>query len=138
MMGAQPRAGVGTIPTLAFDHLAFNVPRLDEALAFFSGALGCALVDRGGPVDYGDGLTVRYALLRYDPATTFELLEWRGPDVGQTMPGFSDAGGGHIAFAVADLDVALAAVALCPELAVSPPQDLPDGRRFARFTTPWG
>jgi catechol 2,3-dioxygenase-like lactoylglutathione lyase family enzyme len=126
------------IPLLALDHVAFNVPNLEEAVSFFTLTLGCSLVDRGGPVDYGDGLTVSYALLRFDETTAFELLEWRGPHVGQAMPGFSDNGGGHIAFVVADLDLALAAVAEQSEMTVSPPQDLPDGRRFARFTTPWG
>jgi predicted enzyme related to lactoylglutathione lyase len=76
--------------------------------------------------------------VRFDETAAFELLEWQGPAVGRTTPGFSDTGGGHIAFTVADLDLALAAVASEPDAAITPPRDLPDGRRFARFTTPWG
>jgi catechol 2,3-dioxygenase-like lactoylglutathione lyase family enzyme len=138
VMEANVSSHVGAIPTLALDHVALNVPNLEGALAFFITSFGCTLVDRGGPVDYGDGLTVSYALVRYDSATAFELLEWQGPDVGRSMPGFSETDGGHIAFAVADLDGALAAVAAHHEFIVSSAQDLPDGRRFARFMTPWG
>lgn len=132
----SPRVGI--IPTLGVDHVAFNVPDLGEALEFFTTGLGCELLDAGGPVPYGEGLSVTYALVRTNSALAIELLEWRGPDVDPTIPRFTDTGGGHLAFTVADLDAALAAVAAVPNLAVSPPQALPDGRRAARFTTPWG
>jgi catechol 2,3-dioxygenase-like lactoylglutathione lyase family enzyme len=137
-MEATQAPQVGTIPTLGVDHVAFNVPDLAEALAFFTTTLGCSLLDAGGPVAYGNGLTVTYALVRADATLAFELLEWRGPDVDPTIPRFSDTGGGHIAFAVADLDAALAAVAADPGLEATLPAELPDGRRFMRFTTAWG
>ncbi len=41
----------GWLPTVAVDHVAFNVPDLDEAVSFFTSALGCELLARGGPVD---------------------------------------------------------------------------------------
>jgi catechol 2,3-dioxygenase-like lactoylglutathione lyase family enzyme len=126
------------IRTLGVDHVAFNVPDLAEALAFFTTAFGAEVLDAGGPVAFGNGLTVTYAFIRPDPAVVLELLEWRGPDVDPTIPRFSDTGGGHIAFAVDDIEAALAAVATEPNLAVTPPRDLPDGRRSARLTTAWG
>jgi catechol 2,3-dioxygenase-like lactoylglutathione lyase family enzyme len=129
---------VGIIPTLGVDHVAFNVPDLAEALEFFTTTLGCELFEAGGPVAYGNGLSVSYALVRSDPAHAFELLEWRGPDVDPTVPRFTDTGGGHLAFVVADVEAAHAAVAARPDLEISPPADLPDGRRFMRFTTAWG
>ena len=92
----------------------------------------------GGPVDYGGGLSVRYAFVRYDPTQRFELLEWRGPDAAPAVSRFSDPGGGRLAFAVADLDAALAAVESRLHLTPEPPQELSDGRRFSRFATPWG
>jgi catechol 2,3-dioxygenase-like lactoylglutathione lyase family enzyme len=128
----------GLIPTIAVDHVAYNVPDLEAAVSFFTNALGCRVLDRGGPVPRGNGLTLTYALVRYDPTLAFELLLWRGSGVKQAMPGFSDVGGGHLAFTVADLDVALAAAGRHPGVRVEPTDELPDGRRFARFTTPWG
>jgi catechol 2,3-dioxygenase-like lactoylglutathione lyase family enzyme len=137
-MALTQSPGLGTIPTLGVDHVAFNVPDLAEALEFFTTILGCVLVDGGGPVAYGNGLSVTYALVRCEPELACELLEWRGPDVDPTIPRFTDTGGGHLAFTVADLDEALAAVATVPNLALSSPQALPDGRRSLRFTTTWG
>jgi catechol 2,3-dioxygenase-like lactoylglutathione lyase family enzyme len=128
----------GEIPTLAIDHVAFNVSDLESALTFFQRAFGCELINRAGPIDYGNGLSVRTAFLRYDPAHVFELLEWQGPNVAPAVSRFNDPGGGHLALAVADLDTALAAVTAQFDLAPEPPQQLPDGRRFSRFTTPWG
>jgi len=128
----------GRIPTLAVDHIGFNVPDLDAALSFFTDAFGCELINRGGPVDYGNGVSVSAAMVRYGGAHQFELLEWRGPDVDQTMAGFTDMGGGHLCFAVADLDASLAAVQSLLHVAPEPPREIPDGRRFSRFMTPWG
>lgn len=137
-MSAAHRVNSGVIPTRGVDHVAFNVPDLAEALQFFIGTLGCEMIRRGGPIAYGNGLSATYALVRSEPALAFELLEWRGPDVDPTVPRFTDTGGGHLAFAVADLDEALAVVARRDDLALTPPTDLPDGRRLARFTTAWG
>ena len=128
----------GRIPTHGVDHVGFNVPDLDAALSFFTDAFGCELVNRSGPVDYGNGLSVSAAMVRYGNTHLFELLEWRGPDVNQTMAGFTDLGGGHLCFAVADLDASLAAVQALLDVAPEPPVEIPDGRRFSRFLTPWG
>ena len=131
-------ARTGRIPTLGVDHVAYNVPDLEAALTFFTVAFGCELVSRNGPVDYRSGLSVTAALVRYDPDHTFELLEWRGPHVSSTMAGFTDPGGGHLCFAVADLESSLAAVRTLLRVAPEPPREIPDGRQFSRFTTPWG
>jgi len=128
----------GRIPTVCVDHVAYNVPDLEAALTFFSVAFGCELMSRHGPVDYESGLSVTTAMVRYDPDHNFELLEWRGPDVPATVAGFTDPGGGHLCFAVDDLDAALAAVRTLLRVAPEPPRAIPDGRRFSRFTTPWG
>jgi catechol 2,3-dioxygenase-like lactoylglutathione lyase family enzyme len=131
-------ARTGRIRTLGVDHVAYNVPDLEAALTFFTVAFGCELLSRNCPVDYGSGLSVTAALIRYDPDHTFELLEWRGPDVPSTMAGFTDPGGGHLCFTVADLESSLAAVRTLLRVAPEPPREIPDGRQFSRFTTPWG
>ncbi len=128
----------GWLATVAVDHVAFNVPDLDEAVAFFTDALGCELLARGGLVDRFPGVVLSYALLRYDAADAFELLEWRGANVNPAMPGFTDAGGGHLALVVPDLAAAEAALASQPGLGAVFAEDLPDGRRFVRFETSWG
>ena len=128
----------GRIPTLGVDHVAYNVPDLEAALTFFTVAFGCELVSRNGPVDYGSGLSVTAALIRYDQDHAFELLEWRGPGVPSTVAGFTDPGGGHLCFTVADLESSLAAVRTLLRVAPELPREIPDGRQFSRFTTPWG
>ena len=129
----------GRVPTSTLDHVAFNVPNLEEALEFFTTALGCAVVNRGGPMGRDDGQTTLVtAFVRYDPSVAFELLEWQGPNVNETMPGFMDTGGGHLAFRVADLDRAMAVLKEQPGIQIDGPEDIPDGRRFLRFMTPWG
>jgi catechol 2,3-dioxygenase-like lactoylglutathione lyase family enzyme len=128
----------GRIPTLDVDHVGFNVPDLDAALSCFTDAFGCELINRDGPVDYGNGVFVSAAMVRYGGTHQFELLEWRGLDVDQTMAGFTDMGGGHLCFAVADLDASLAAVQSLLHVTPEPPREIPDGRRFSRFMTPWG
>jgi catechol 2,3-dioxygenase-like lactoylglutathione lyase family enzyme len=128
----------GRIPTSTIDHVAFNVPNLEEALGFFTTALGCSVSNRGGPVDRGGDTTLSYALVFYDPTMTFELLEWRGPNVNTEMPRFNDTGGGHLAFRVVDFERAMAVVREQPGIQVDGPELLPDGRPFIRFTTPWG
>jgi catechol 2,3-dioxygenase-like lactoylglutathione lyase family enzyme len=128
----------GRIPTHGVDHVGFNVPDLEAALSFFTDAFGCELVNRSGPVDYGNGVSVSAAMVRYGNAQRFELLEWRGPDANQTMAGFTDLGGGHLCFAVADLDASLAAVQTLLAVVPESPREIADGRRFSRFVTPWG
>jgi steroid delta-isomerase-like uncharacterized protein len=133
-----PTRRVGWLAADAIDHVAYNVPDLDEAVAFFTEALGCELLARGGPVDRLPGVTLSYALMRFDAAVAFELLEWRGPNVNTRLPSFTDVGGGHLAVVVPDLAAAEAALASQPGVRGIIAEDLPDGRRFVRFETPWG
>lgn len=126
------------ISTRSVDHIAFNVPDLDAALAFFTVALGCEMVGRQGPAAWGNGLTVTSALVRYDRHAQFELLEWHGASVQPAMAGLHDPGGGHLAFAVADLDGAIIAAEALLRVPIAAPRQLPDGRRATWFSTPWG
>jgi catechol 2,3-dioxygenase-like lactoylglutathione lyase family enzyme len=137
-VATQSPARAGRIATLGVDHVAFNVPDLEAALSFFTVAFGCEVVSRNGRVDYGNGLSVTAALIRYGGATQFELLEWRGPGARQEMAGLHDLGGGHLAFAVADLDASLAGAASLLRVSAPATRELPDGRRAVWFPTPWG
>ena len=130
----------GAIPGMVgVDHVGFNVPDLEQALAFFIDVLGCELLDRQarGPFSGASDTTVEVAMLRYDPHTVFELLEFHGPDMDQTYPGMTGTGGYHLALTVADLDAALTFLRSHGiDLAEAPP--LPSGRRRAFFRAPWG
>jgi catechol 2,3-dioxygenase-like lactoylglutathione lyase family enzyme len=127
----------GRIPASAMDHVAYNVPNIEDAVEFFTQALGCQIFARGGPVDR-EGITLTYALVRYDPTTTFELLEWRQPGGNGAVPGFTETGGGHLAFRVPDLDGAIAVLSRQPGIQIDGPEPIPDGRQFLRFTTSFG
>jgi catechol 2,3-dioxygenase-like lactoylglutathione lyase family enzyme len=136
-MEAKGRWQAGRIPTSAMDHVAFNVPNIEAAVGFFTEALGCDVLARGGPVDR-EGIELTYALARYDPTVVFELLEWRHPGGNGAMPGFNETGGGHLAFRVPDLDAAIEVLARQPGIQIDGPEPIPDGRRFIRFATSWG
>ena len=141
-MGSQ----TGGIPTATtIDHVAFTVPDLDQAVAFFTTVLGCVVLRRAGP-----NPTDRYvhpaghlhlALLRYDDHLKIELLAYTlpdGPAAPPAPPHQSDPGGTHLAFAVADLDAALAYLRAQPMVRVLEAGYRPDGRGYAFFATPWG
>jgi catechol 2,3-dioxygenase-like lactoylglutathione lyase family enzyme len=124
----------------AVDHVGFNVPDLDQALAFFTSALGCTVIERAGPRPFkGDSATsVRVAMLRYDDHTTIELLEWRVPGQNPYRPTMTDPGGYHLALTVTDVDATVSYLRAISGVQVTDPDQLSGGRRRAFFVTPWG
>ena len=138
---ASPARGIPT--ATAVDHVGFNVPDLDAAITFFTDVFGFELLERSAPrrATAGRGAdgqaTVRLAMLRYG-ATLVELLEFRQPGRPWAIPAMRDPGGCHLAFAVIDLDAAIAHLRDQPGVAVGEPDRLPGGRRRAFFTSPWG
>ncbi len=139
--GASPARGIPT--ATAVDHVGFNVPDLDAAVAFFTDVFGFELLERSAPRSAVSGsgpaghATVRLAMLRYGDALV-ELLEFRLPGRPWTIPVMRDPGGYHLAFTVTDLDAAIAHLRAQPGVDVAEPDQLPGGRRRAFFTTPWG
>lgn len=130
-------------------HVGYSVPDLDEAIAFFTDALGFTLVSRGGPLMAGaepddDRMTrvfgvhwhakVRMAFLRRD-GLTVELTCWETPEQRVTPPINSDIGAAHLALAVTDLDAAVAALRLYPGVLMLEPYE---NDAFAYVRTPWG
>ncbi len=140
-LAASPARGIPT--ATAVDHVGFNVPDLDAAVAFFTGVCGFELQERSAPRRAGSGrgadgeATVRLAMLRYGEALV-ELLEFRRPSQPWAIPALRDPGGYHLAFTVTNLDAAIAHLRAQPGVTVAEPDQLPGGRRRAFFTTPWG
>jgi catechol 2,3-dioxygenase-like lactoylglutathione lyase family enzyme len=134
-------AQAGRIPGVtAIDHIAYNVPHLDEAIAFFVAALGCRMLSISTPrpfQDHADSSVVA-ALLRYDDRLTIELLEFHLPGQNTRQPTLTDTSGYHLALAVRDIDAAVNHLHALPGVQVGPVDAAPDGRRRVFFRTPWG
>ncbi|MFF8591839.1 VOC family protein [Streptomyces sp. NPDC015220] len=147
---SSSRPALSGLPTArAVDHHAFTVPRLDEAVEFFTGVLGGELCYREGPVEdpSGDWMTrklgvhprarAQVALVRLGRHTNLELFQYSAPDQLTSPPGPSDVGGSHLALVVSDLDAAEGHLRRAATVRLGPPSDSPDGSR-RWFLTPWG
>ena len=143
------------VPTvLGIDHVAFCVPRLAEAIDFFSDVLGAQLVmeleldpDPGTwmreQLDVHERASASAAQLRLGPVTNIELWEYHAPDRATTVPRVSERGGHHLAFYVDDVDAAADYLAGNNGVRVlGEPVDVLDGpnrgERWMYFHTPWG
>ena len=136
----------GALAGAGFSHAGFTVPDIDEAIGFFTEALGFELVSGPASMDSArdNGVagvfgvrvpaSVRYAFLNHESGLGVELGEWRAPDQGTEAPKNSDIGGHHLAFNVPDLDATIAEVSSWPGVRVLEPSD----RGFVYFVTPWG
>jgi catechol 2,3-dioxygenase-like lactoylglutathione lyase family enzyme len=137
------------------DHVAFTVPDLDQAVAFFVQALGAHELYRStrGPderfmpenfaVPADASLTL--AMLRLPPNLNIELFEWSTADRRADHPRHSDAGGHHLCFLVDDVDEAITVLREIPgvrvlgdrkEVAGDSPRVA--GNRWTYFLSPWG
>lgn len=157
--GAATGRGIPTARNV--DHVAFTVPNLDQAVAFFTGVLGCEVVYEVDRIDDPSGAwmerrlnvhpraALRFAMLRCGPVTNVELYEWDAPDQGTRMPRNSDIGGHHMAFFVDDIDAAYAYLKGQPGVKVlGEPENIADaphaarnphaGTKWVYFLTPWG
>lgn len=95
---------------LGIDHVAIAVADIDAAIAHYSSALGFALLERS--TVNGDHTGMVYAVLKSGGATVVLV---QGTSAGSQVSKFISAFGTgmhHIAFAVSDLDAALARVHL--------------------------
>ncbi|WP_263996461.1 VOC family protein [Mycobacterium yunnanensis] len=148
---------VPRVPTMrAVDHVAYTVPHLDEAVAFFVEHFGGELIFTDGPFADGSGdamrrrldvdpaATCRLAMVRLGRHHNVELFEYQSLDQIGTHPRNSDAGGHHLAFYADDIDAAHAYVASIPGVVVQEgPNDVDPsapvaGQRWFYFKTPWG
>jgi catechol 2,3-dioxygenase-like lactoylglutathione lyase family enzyme len=144
------------IPTLrSVDHVAFTVPDLEQAIAFFVDHVGGELIFRDGPfADPDTDLMTRrldvdataccvLAIVRLG-RLNLELFEYTVPDQSRQQPRNSDIGGHHLAVYVEDVDAARAYLAEVPGVGLMDgpngvAEDAPvAGQRWFYFTTPWG
>jgi len=122
------------------DHVAYNVPDIDQAIAFFIDVFGCELLAREHPHEMAGrpGVGVATAVLRYDERVNFELLEFHTPGQNTDMPRMTDTGGYHLALSCTDIPAAVAWLRTTLAIDLEEAEPLRNGRRRAFFTTPWG
>lgn len=116
------------------NHTSFTVSDLDRSVAFFTEALGFALLHRGprdpamiGRVVGVPGADIEVAYVQ-GPGHRLELIEYKAPaDRGRVESRPCDTGFAHVAFDVDDIDAALAAAAAHGVKPLSEPQDLHTG-----------
>ncbi|WP_327591602.1 VOC family protein [Streptomyces chartreusis] len=137
------------------DHVAYTVPDLDQAVAFFTNILGADLIYREGPIHdpHGDRMTqqlnvhptasCRIAMLRLGPVTNLELFQYEAPGQRRLLPANSDWGGHHLAFHVTDIEAAAHYLSRQPGVRLlGSPRTVDDGpiagNRWVYFLTPWG
>ncbi|WP_424213233.1 VOC family protein [Streptomyces sp. BI20] len=139
----------------AVHHIAYTVPDLDEAVTFFTEAIGAEVAYRLGPVEDPDGewmtrklavhprASAKIAMLRLGAALNLELFEYTAPDQDRRRPLNSDWGGHHFALFVDDVDKAVEYLRAYPGVTIlGEPETIEDGPiagdRWVYFTTPWG
>jgi catechol 2,3-dioxygenase-like lactoylglutathione lyase family enzyme len=139
------------------EHIAFTVPNLEQAVAFFTEVLGCEHFYEIGPFRdpegtwFEDNLDLdpraevpRACLLRCGHGPNFEIFEYEAPGQRREMPRMSDWGGVHLAFYVDDIDEAfryLEGVDGVRILGGAKPGMGPEageGSGFGHFLSPWG
>ncbi len=127
----------GVAKIIAADHTGFSVSSLDDAVKFWTEAMGFTLVRRG---EMGGeflqqttgvaGATVRMALVRCPNNYSIELLEYSTRDELGLAPSSAGAvGAAHIAFTTADIHAAIGRIAAAGWTAKGPPQPVPGGPR---------
>ena len=140
----------------AVDHVAFTVPDLDAAIAFFVDHFGAELIFTDGPFADSDGdsmrrrldvdpkASCRLAMLRLGRHHNVELFEYDAPEQSVALPRNSDVGGHHLGFYVDDIDAGYAYVKDIPGVVVHggpngvAPTAPVAGQRWFYFRTPWG
>ncbi|TVZ02122.1 hypothetical protein EAS64_25115 [Trebonia kvetii] len=135
------------------DHVAFTVPDLEEAVAFFTDVLGATELYRFARADdprlmvedigVHPQAALSAAMLRLTDEIRVELFQWRAPDQNPAMPQPSDIGGHHLCLVVDDLDAAADELRGHPDVRVygnGGKQTVGPraGGRWIYFRTKWG
>lgn len=127
----------GDAGVIAVDHTGFSVASLEEAIQFWTEAMGFDLVRQG---EMGgeflreatgvDDPRCRMALVTAPNGYPIELLEYStGPTLGQTPRSTGAIGAAHIALTVADIRIAIARIEKAGWAVKGSPQPIPAGPR---------
>ncbi|GAA1938583.1 VOC family protein [Kitasatospora viridis] len=136
-------------------HIGYTVPDLEQAVRFFTDALGAEVAYRTGPFNDPDGdwmirqlgvhprSELRIAQLRLGGGLQLELFEYDAPDQRRALPRNSDWGGQHLALLAEDVDAEAARLAAYPGVRVLGGVDTVGegpikGTRWVYLTTPFG
>jgi catechol 2,3-dioxygenase-like lactoylglutathione lyase family enzyme len=139
-----PAKGIATVRNV--DHYGVSVPEMDQAIAFYTQALGADLLWRVGPfheTPTGAEIDqVEIAMLRLGPNLNVELLAIRALGQNRQVPATTDIGAAHLAFLVDVLEAAGASVAAHGGTMLGQPVNTAGepkrGERIWYFKTPWG
>lgn len=144
------------LPGLRYvDHIAFTVPDLGEAVAFFEDVLGAEELYRSqrGPAPefipenfaMPPDAALELSMLRMPPNLNIELFQWSGTGLRTDMPRHGDMGGHHLAFEVDDVDAVVEHLRSVPGVRVlgevkevSQDSPLVAGNRWTYAITRWG
>lgn len=144
------------VPTArSVDHVAYTVPDLAAAVAFFTEYLGGELIFYDGPfsdpaddhmqvaLNVDPRASCHLAMLRMG-ALNLELFQYDAPEQATAPPRNSDIGGSHFAVYVDDVDAAHEYLLTVPGVVVQggphgvAPTSPVAGQRWFYFLTPWG
>ncbi|WP_296102632.1 VOC family protein [uncultured Agrobacterium sp.] len=122
---------------IAVDHTGFSVASLEEAIQFWTEAMGFDLARRGemGGEFLREATGVadprcRMALVTAPNGYPIELLEYStGPTLGQTPRSAGAIGAAHIAFTVTDINKAISRIQKAGWAVKGSPQPIPAGSR---------
>lgn len=122
---------------LAVDHIGFAVSSLDDAVRFWTEALGFTLerqAEMGGDflhqVTGVDDPRVKTAIVRAPDGFVVELLHYsNGPQHGTVPDSAGSIGAAHLALTVTDIDAAIARIEAAGWKAKGRPLPIPGGPR---------
>lgn len=143
------------IPGLSgIEHIGLTVPDIEAATRFFAAVVGAETLYDVGPFESSDDWMANHLavhprarinkvrMLRVAHGPALELFEFSAPDQSADLPKNSDPGGWHLAFYVADMDAALAALRQHGVSIQSGPVVMTEGPSaglsWLYFKAPWG
>ena len=136
------------------EHIGLTVPDIEQASRFFADLLGAEAIYDIGPFESADDWMANHLavhprarinklrVLRIANGPVLELFEFTAPDQATARPKNSDPGGFHLAFYVADMDSALAALKTHGVEIQAGPVEMTEGPSrgmiWLYFRAPWG
>lgn len=136
------------------DHLGFTVPKLDDAVKFFTDVIGCEPFYKLGPFKADNDwmemhLNVnpraeipQIRTMRCGSGLNLEIFEYTAPEQNRNLPRNSDIGGHHLAFYVDDMAKAVEHLKKHGVKMLGEPTTMTQGpsagETWLYFLAPWG